>query len=146
LPLFDEPEHPRLRRYQHAHTQAWSAPVDRADAFVLVTPEYNYGTPPSLVNACDYLLHEWAYKPAGFVSYGGAAGGMRGVMMTRQLLMTLKVVPIVEAVAIPAFTRQIDPESGAFRAEPHQERAAKAMLDELHRWAGALRTLRASRV
>jgi NAD(P)H-dependent FMN reductase len=142
LPLFDEPEHPRLRKYQHAHTKAWSATVDRADAFVFVTPEYNYGTPPSLVNACDYLLHEWAYKPAGFVSYGGASGGMRGVMMTRQLLLALKVVPMVEAVAIPAFTRQIDQASGAFTAEPHQARAAAMMLDELLRWAGALQRLR----
>jgi len=29
LPLFDEPRHPRLRDDEHAHTQRWSAIVDR---------------------------------------------------------------------------------------------------------------------
>ena len=51
LPLLDEPNHPRLRQYQHAHTKAWSATVSRADAFVFVTPEYNFSAPPSLINA-----------------------------------------------------------------------------------------------
>src|SRR5689334_15313188 len=54
LPLFDEPTHPRLRKYAHEHTKAWAARVARADAFVFVTPEYNHGAPPSLVNAIDY--------------------------------------------------------------------------------------------
>src|SRR5690348_9990483 len=63
LPLLDEPHHPRLRRYEHEHTKAWSRTIDAADAFVFVTPEYNYGSPPSLVNALDYLHYEWAYKP-----------------------------------------------------------------------------------
>ena len=74
LPLFDEPKHPRFRQYEHAHTKAWSAIVDAADAFVFVTPEYNYGMPPALLNAIDYLSQEWAYKPASIVSYGGPLG------------------------------------------------------------------------
>ena len=56
LPLFDEPEHPRLRKYKHAHTRAWSATVARGDAYVLVTPEYNHSPPPGLINAFDYLV------------------------------------------------------------------------------------------
>ena len=75
LPLVDEPKHPRLRDYQHEHTKRWSAIVDAADAFVLVTPEYNYSPTPALTNAIDTVLHEWAYKPVGFVSYGGVSGG-----------------------------------------------------------------------
>src|SRR6476660_7040656 len=86
LPMLDEPKHPRLRQYQHAHTKAWSARVDAADAFVFVTPEYNFGMPPALLNAIDYVLHEWAYKPAGFVSYGGISGGTRSVQMSKQML------------------------------------------------------------
>jgi len=76
LPMLDEPRHPRFRQYEHDHTRAWSARVDAADAYVFVTPEYNYSMPPALVNAVDYLLHEWTYKPASFVSYGGVSGGM----------------------------------------------------------------------
>jgi NAD(P)H-dependent FMN reductase len=142
LPLLDEPGHPKLGRYVHEHTRAWSATVARADAFVFVTPEYNTGAPPSLLNAIDHLHREWAYKPAGFVSYGGISGGTRGVQMAKQVLTTLRVVPLIEAVALPFFAEQLDPQTGAFAATERQERAAGEMLDELRRWAEALRPLR----
>lgn len=143
LPLMDEPEHPRLRKYQHEHTRAWSARVERADAFVFVTPEYNFGAPPSLVNALDYLAVEWAYKPVGFVSYGGVSGGLRSVQMAKQLVTALKMMPMVEAVSIPFFANLIDADTGTFDPGAHQVKAATAMLDELLRWTGALKPLRA---
>jgi len=43
LPFLDEPKHPRLQEYEHAHTKRWSARVAAADAFVYVMPEYNFG-------------------------------------------------------------------------------------------------------
>ena len=80
LPMYDEPDHPRLRRYRNQHTKDWSATIDAADAVVFVTPEYNYGYPASLKNAIDFLHEEWAYKPVGFVSYGGVAAGTRAII------------------------------------------------------------------
>src|SRR4051794_22666851 len=65
-PLPDEPHHPRLRQYTKPHTKAWSAIIDRADAVVFVTPEYNYGYPAALKNAIDYLHEEWRDKSVGF--------------------------------------------------------------------------------
>jgi hypothetical protein len=59
------------RQYQHAHTVAWSESVDRADAFVFVTPEYNHGFNAAIKNALDYLHSEWNCPPVGFVSYDG---------------------------------------------------------------------------
>lgn len=141
LPVFDEPTHPRLRQYQNEHTKAWSAIVARADAFIFVTPEYNYSTPAPLVNALDYLVHEWGYKPVGFVSYGGQSGGMRGVQMTKQIVTALKMMPMSEAVAIPFFTQHIDSETGVFNATESQEKAAGVLLDELLKWAEALKPL-----
>jgi NAD(P)H-dependent FMN reductase len=142
LPLFDEPRHPRFRQYEHDHTKAWSRTIERADAFVFVTPEYNYGTPPSLVNALDYLVLEWAYKPCAFVSYGGVSGGVRSVQMTKQIVTALKMMPIFEAVTLPFFAQQIDKEKQLFSPPKVQEDAAVAMLDELLKWATALKTLR----
>lgn len=142
LPMFDEPKHPRFGDYTHAHTKAWSAIVARADAFVFVSPEYNYSLPPSLLNAIDFLHREWAYKPAGFVSYGGVSGGLRAVQMIKQTLSALKVVPITEAVALPLFTTALDAETGRFSPPEVQTRAGIAMLSEILRWAGALRSLR----
>jgi NAD(P)H-dependent FMN reductase len=140
--MFNEPEHPRLRKYEHEHTKAWSARIDRADAFVFVSPEYNFSTPPSLTNALDYLLHEWAYKPAGFVSYGGVSGGLRAAQMTKLTLTALKIVPLAEAVTIPFFTKFINADTGAFEAEDTQNKAAQTMLNELVKWANALQAMR----
>jgi len=140
LPLFDEPKHPRFRTYEHAHTKAWSALVEAAEAFVFVTPEYNYGMPPALLNAIDYLFQEWAYKPASIVSYGGISGGTRSAQMTKIMLTSLKVMPLPEGVSVPFFMKMIA--DGKFVPGELQEKAADAMFDELHRWAVALATLR----
>jgi NAD(P)H-dependent FMN reductase len=140
LPFIDEPKHPRFAQYEHAHTKAWSADVAAADAFVFVTPEYNYGAPPALLNAFDYLFHEWTYKPAGFVSYGGAAGGTRSVQMTKQVVTALKMMPMLEAVIVPFYAQHL--EEGVFKATEVHEKAATIMLDELLRWTEALRPLR----
>jgi NAD(P)H-dependent FMN reductase len=140
LPLLDEPNHPRLGQYVHQHTKAWSEIVGASDAFVFVTPEYNYSVAPALLNAIDYLFHEWAYKAAGFVSYGGISGGMRSVHALKQPLGTLKVVGIPEAVTITFFSQLM--EDGVFKGSAALEKAGVTMLDELLRWSEALSSLR----
>jgi NAD(P)H-dependent FMN reductase len=142
LPMLEEPQHPRLQKYVGEKTKAWSALVAKTDAFVIVTPEYNHGMPPALVNALNHVYVEWNYKPAAFVSYGGIAGGARSVQMAKPILATLKVVPLVEGVLIPFVAQLIDPETGAFKATEAHDKAARIMLDELLRWHGALSTLR----
>ena len=140
LPIFDEPEHPRTGNYRHAHTQRWSRSVGQADAFVFVMPEYNYGPPSAWLNAMTYLVREWHYKPAAFVSYGGASGGVRAVQIAKQLLTTFKMVPLLEGVAVPWVARRIA--GGHFAATQEDEAAGEVMLGELLRWAHALPRLR----
>lgn len=142
LPLFDEPNHPRLQKYEKEHTRAWSATVQRADAFVFVTPEYNYSAPPSLINALAYLNKEWAYKPVGFVSYGGVSAGLRGVEVSKRSVTALKMMPMSEAVSIPFFQQYIDEQAGTFDPGEVQVTAAAVMLKELLRWTEALKPLR----
>lgn len=143
LPLLDEPEHPRLKRYQHDHTKEWSARVDALDAFVFVMPEYNHGFNAVLKNAIDYLNAEWRHKPAGFVSYGGVAAGTRAVQMLKPVLTVLRMVPLAEAVPIPAVKQRLD-DQGEFESSEELERAAKGMFDALLRWTEALVPLRES--
>lgn len=142
LPLLDEPSHPRLRQYEHAHTRRWSETIERGDAFVVVTPEYDYSTPAALMNALQYLVHEWAYKPMGFVSYGGISGGLRGVQMTKQVVTSLRMMPIPEGVAVPFFTQHVDAATRLFNPGELSRQSAHRMLDELLRWARALAPLR----
>jgi NAD(P)H-dependent FMN reductase len=141
LPIFDEPKHPRLGDYQHAHTKKWSASVKQADAFVFVTPEYNYGPSPALINALTYLSAEWAYKPAAFLSYGGISGGTRAIQQTKPTLTTLKIMPIPEAISLPNFATLLN-EDREFTPNDLIKASAATVLEELHKWADALKVLR----
>ena len=141
LPIYDEPAHPAMQQYEHAHTKAWSTSVESADAFVFVTPEYNFGPPPSLVNAMNYLVLEWHNKVAGFVSYGGVSGGIRATQTEKLMMTSFKIMPLPEQVTIPMFSQFLDAE-GRFTPSETHEASAKAMLDELARWAKALKAMR----
>lgn len=143
LPIYDEPHHPTLQKYVHAHTREWAASVAAADAFAFVTPEYNYGPTPAFVNALNYVYREWNYKACGFVSYGGLSGGLRSVQMAKQLVTTLKMMPMVEGVAVPMVGQHLDAQ-GAFASNELIDLSARQMLDEMYKWTGALAALRPS--
>jgi len=141
LPFMNEPHHPRLGKYVHQHTRDWSATIDSADAFVFVMPEYNYGYSAVLKNAIDYLHNEWKYKPVGLVSYGGVAAGTRAAQQIKQVVTTLKMTPLFEAVSIP-FVHQLIDNDGNLTPNDIMAASAKDMFDELVRVSGALRQLR----
>lgn len=137
LPLLDEAAHPATRQYANEPTKRWSASVASADAFLFVTPEYDYFAPAALVNAVQVLLHEWLYKPAGVLSYGGASGGLRSAQVLRQLL---NVHALPQVVPVHSFSQFID--DGVFRPSGQIQEGVCGLLDELHKWARALRRLR----
>ena len=141
LPVYDEPHHPRTQKYEHDHTKAWSESVSRADAYAFVIPEYNFCPPPAFVNALNYIYREWNYKPCGFVSYGGASGGVRSAVNARQLVTTLKMMPMVEGVMVQMPWEKLD-DSGNFVAEQPHAQSATAMLEEMAKWAQALKAMR----
>ncbi|MCW2974327.1 MAG: NADPH-dependent reductase [Thermoleophilia bacterium] len=142
LPNYDEAQHPASGVYEHEHTKAWAASVARADAYLFVIPEYNHFMPAALVNAFTFVNREWAYKPAGIVSYGGVSAGLRAAVTTKEALVALKVVPLVEAVSLPFFTQFID-DDGAVVPNEIMQQSSTVMLNELVRWEAALRSLRA---
>ena len=141
LPFLDEPKHPKLQQYTKEHTKNWSKKIDSADAFIMVIPEYNYSAPPTLMNAIDFLYKEWNYKPAAFVSYGGLSGGMRAAQMCKQIMTTVKLVPVTEAVVIPFFEKKID-EQGNFKADEIITKSVETMMTELLKWTKALQPMR----
>lgn len=141
LPVYDEPNHPRMQKYEHDHTKAWSESVSKADAFVFVIPEYNFCPPPSFVNAVNYLFNEWNYKPCAFVSYGGVSGGLRSAQTAKQLVTTVKMMPMTEGVMVQMPWEKLD-ENRQFQAEDVHTHSATAMLEELAKWAKALKTMR----
>ncbi|MFC7216977.1 GNAT family N-acetyltransferase [Streptomyces polyrhachis] len=139
LPFLDEEEHPSSGIYHHEHTRRWSALAGEADGFIVVTPEYNYGMPATLKNALDYLGPEWAWKPVGFVSYGNTSAGTRAVQHAKQVVTTLRLVPLGSTVAIRIADAMRE---GRFQPAARLADAAEGMLAELVRVAHALAPLR----
>ncbi|MEW6471144.1 MAG: NAD(P)H-dependent oxidoreductase [Actinomycetota bacterium] len=124
--------------------RAYLARLDRADAFIVVTPEYNHSFPAALKQAIDLGGREWQAKPVAFVSYGGMSGGLRAVEHLRQVFAELHAVTIRDTVSFHNYGRQFDP-SGQPLDAAGTGAAAKTMLDQLAWWATALRTARATR-
>jgi NAD(P)H-dependent FMN reductase len=144
LPLaLPSPEHPPSAEAAEVRARL-GARLAAADAFIVVTPEYNHSFPAPLKNVLDWFLDEWAAKPVGFVSYGGLAGGLRAVEHLRQVFAELHAVTVRETVSFHNAWTRFD-ERGVPAPAGEAEAAAKALLDQLCWWAEALRTARAVR-
>jgi NAD(P)H-dependent FMN reductase len=141
LPLLDEPKIPAMQQYEHEHTQAWSAAMDEADAFVFVTPEYNYFPPAAVVNAIQVLYREWGHKPAGVVSYGGISGGLRAAQGLRQLLGNVNAHALPQTVPVPLYWQHVN-EDGRFVPTDEMRDGARQLFGELARWAVTLERMR----
>lgn len=140
LPFMDEPEHPRLQKYTQQHTKDWSRKIGAADAFIFVSPEYNFGMPAPLKNALDYLVKEWAFKPVAMIGYGGIAAGTRSIQQLKQVTNALQMFPF-DGVLLANFTRQIN-DAGIFAATESNEKAAAFMFAQLEKLHKTLRELR----
>lgn len=141
LPMLDEPV-PAVDavEYQNEHTRRWSAITNAADAFVVVTPEYNRGYPASIKNALDYLFNEWRHKPIAFVSYGMTSGGMRAAAQLTEVVAGLGMVPVSHGVVV--HLREVVDDDGVLVPTSRMARSAADTLAELWRLAGALTTIR----
>ncbi len=113
-----------------------------ADAFVVVTPEYNHSFPASLKNAIDWYFDEWKAKPVAFVSYGGMSGGLRAVEQLRLVLAEVHATTVRDTVSFHNYPDQFDADGQPVDPEGPNV-AAKGMLDQLTWWAHALRNHRA---
>ena len=120
----------------------WRDTVARADAFVVITPEYNHSYPGALKHAIDSLNGEWHRKTVGFVSYGGLSGGRRAVEALRLVFAELYMVSVRETVSFHGGRACFD-DSGTPNDREVAETAARRMLGELGWWARALRSARA---
>ena len=149
MPFFDQPMGPAMPGrppYEHEVVQRWTAEIARADGFIIVTPEYNFGPPAVLKNALDWVYKEWNRKTVAFVSYGGAMG-VRSVQMLRLIAIELQLAPMRFTVSIPrdvlwAHFQGGDVDKGL--AELNKQ--ADAMIDDLLWWTNALKAAREHKV
>lgn len=145
LPLLD-------RMYKEYPAGTAPEPLERlasqikaADAFIVVSGEYNHSIPPALSNLLDHFLEEWFWRPSAIVCYSaGAFGGVRAAMQLRAMLCELGTPSIPSLLPIPkvqdAFAEDGTPFDNAW------PRRASKFLDELEWYARALKAARDSGV
>ncbi len=133
--LMDEPDE-AMREYRER--------IAAADAFLVITPEYNHGYPAVLKFLIDSALEEWHDKPAAFVSYGGQSGGLRAVEQLRLVFAELRVLTMRDSVSLVNAWDQFD-DAGRLREPAAANQAMADMLANLDRWSQALRDVRLAR-
>ncbi|TLG09473.1 NAD(P)H-dependent oxidoreductase [Nocardia cyriacigeorgica] len=115
--------------------------LSAADAYVIVTPDYNRSFPASLKAAIDWHFTQWQGKTIGFVGYSGGSGGLLAIEGLRQVFNELDAHTLREYVSFPRYYLLFD-ENGALREPAEPAGAARTMLDRLHWWASALAAAR----
>src|SRR5271169_642999 len=116
-----------------------------ADAYVIVSGEYNHSIPPALSNLLDHFLEEYFFKPSAIVCYSaGAFGGVRAAVQLRAMLCELGTPSIPSLLPVPAVQDAFDDE-GRPKDEAYHRRAGR-FLDELEWYAHALKAARRSGV
>lgn len=118
--------------------------LDAADAFVVVTPEYNHSFPGNLKQTIDLARDEWARKPVGLVSYGGVSGGLRASEQLRLVFAELRAVDLRDTVSFVDPRSSLD-DAGGLRPSPRADEAMATLVDELVWWGRTLRAARAAR-
>ena len=118
--------------------------IARAEAFIVVTPEYNHGYPAALKELLDSTYEPWQAKPVAFVCYGGVSGGLRAVEQLRQVFAELDAVAIRETVSFTEIWEQFSA-AGELRSPERAGRRMGKLLARLQWWAESLRDARQHR-
>ncbi|GAA2502457.1 NAD(P)H-dependent oxidoreductase [Streptomyces thermolineatus] len=149
--LIDLADHPLPYELSHSPGEEAARALSKvsprladAEAFVVVTPEYNHSFPASLKSLIDWHRTEWAAKPVGFVSYGGLAGGLRSVEQLRPVFAEVHAVTVRDVVSFHNCWGQFD-ETGTLKNPAAATTAAATLFDQLVWWGTALREAREKR-
>lgn len=123
---------------------AWlEGAIAEADAFIIVTPEYNHGYPAALKELINAVYEPWHAKPVAFVSYGGASGGIRAVEQLRQVFGELHTVTLRDGISLAKAWSKFDAAGNLYK--PEELRAPLfLMMDRLTWWARVLKQARKS--
>ncbi|MEK7161293.1 MAG: NADPH-dependent FMN reductase [Patescibacteria group bacterium] len=144
LPFYNAPTVPVVyfkTGYPEANAQKWSNIARAADAFIIVSPEYNHGYPAVLKNALDWLYLEFEKKPFGLVGVSnGTVGGARMIENLRPIIENYGAVAMRETVILGPIQKYFD-DSGKL-LEPGLDKRIEGLLKSLTWWAETLKAKR----
>ena len=130
--------------YSHPLVRRWNHKIKEADAYLVITPEYNHSVPGVLKNAIDSVFVSFAFrnKPIVAVGYsGGIAGGVRAIEHLAQIAIEAELVPLRTAVVIPQVATAFDDDGQP--VNPVTDISLRIALDDLAWWSSALKQARA---
>jgi len=149
LPLFGEHMgsigDPRDPSYSDPRVRAWNRKIAEADAYLVVTPEYNHSITGELKNAIDNVFVSFAFrnKPMAMVGYsGGIGGGIRAIEHLNQVAIEQEAAPLRSTVILPFVEKAFD--SDGQPVDPATDVSLQILLDDLAWWAAALHAARAA--
>jgi NAD(P)H-dependent FMN reductase len=148
LPFLDEPISPQFnpQRKPGPAVQKWLDTLAKADAYVLVTPEYNRSYSAVLKNALDYIDFQFAKKPVALVAHG-TTGGAQAVAHLRGVLPGLMAITVPRATFLIGRASELIDDAGnlseELKSQPYgPQTALKTTLDDLKWYSDALAAAR----
>ena len=103
--------------------------IEAADAFVVITAEYNHSMPPALTNLMDHFpIKAYKYRPTGIVSYSaGSFGGVRASVQVRAFMGELGSPTVGTTLPIPVIQNALSPEGNVLndRVDDNAEKVIK---------------------
>ncbi|MBD8526718.1 NADPH-dependent FMN reductase [Pseudomarimonas arenosa] len=141
LPLLDKMYKEYAEGEAPSVLQQMAEAISAADAFVVVSGEYNHTVPPGLSNLMDHFLEQYYFKPSAIVSYSaGPFGGVRAAMTLRAMLGELGTPSIPSTLPISQVHKAFSDEGDAL--DTAYEKRADKFLTELEWYAHALKRAR----
>src|SRR5947209_14599428 len=118
-----------------------AAVVEPADAYVIVSAEYNHSIPPALSNLLDHFLEEYFFKPSAIACYSaGAFGGVRAAVQLRAMLAEMGMSSIPSVLPFPKAHDMLHEDGTPTGDRPG--RSAERFLDEFEWYVRALKAER----
>jgi len=145
LPMLDRMYKEYRKGAAPAAMEALAEKIRRADAYVFVTGEYNWGPQPGLKNLTDHFLEEWFWRPAAIASYSaGRFSGVRSGTLWHSILSEMGMVVISSALAVGPISQTLDSSGKPIGSGGEAlERAFPRFADDLAWWTEAAREHRA---
>jgi NAD(P)H-dependent FMN reductase len=130
--------------YSQPIVKAWNDKIKEADAFIVVTPEYNHSFPAVLKNAFESVFVSFAFrnKPIAAVGYSNGIGaGIRAIEHLTQVAVEAEAVPLRYSVVIPFVTTAFNEDGEPLNSATSV--SLDVLLDDLGWWSLALEAARA---
>lgn len=132
LPIFAGAHSPASGIYDQPKQQQWAEQIAKADAFILISPEYNHGYSPALKNALDFVYQEWKAKPVAIVSYGGT-NGSRSIDQIKQVCAFIGMIDSNAVIEIRDIGQRGKTE--VFEGNEFDNKAVKSIVNKLIQYA-----------